>query len=420
MADIPLARSDYFRGVAKEARIRTKNRYFEQNPVLTDQQVAMIARMGMRRFTYVGPGPIRGIYSQSGSFNDAVFVVSYDELWKIDTDGTATLVFTGFTGDSLRRYVSMAATSKIGTTPEYLFIADGSVLYLYIDNGYAIGTLSGTAANGNQVRIGSVYYQFTSGSVDAGTPNGGAANPWLVALGGTATLSMLNLFDAIGATGTPGTTYSTALTASTEVIPTSVSGAALNVRSTLVGVFGNATVTTETGASLAWGSGTLTGGGSPTITQVATPDDVGIVSVGYIASYVVCVPTQGQDINGRFYWINPGETTIDALDFATAERAPDPIYQVVVFGDQFWLPGSTTTEVWYFTGNLDAPVLRMQGVVFDQGTWEGTAVQIKDSMITVNNEGEVFQVSGGIKKISRPDIAQQIREAIQAQAASLL
>jgi hypothetical protein len=39
MVDIPLSRSDYFRGVAKEARIRTRNRYFEQNPIFTGQPI---------------------------------------------------------------------------------------------------------------------------------------------------------------------------------------------------------------------------------------------------------------------------------------------------------------------------------------------------------------------------------------------
>jgi hypothetical protein len=59
----------------------------------------------------------------------------------------------------------------------------------------------------------------------------------------------------------------------------------------------------------------------------------------------------------------------------------------------------------------------MQGVVYDRGAWEGTAIQVKDSMIIVDNEGAVFQIRGGIKRISRPDIEERIREAIQFQAA---
>ena len=415
MADIPLARSDYFRGVAKEARINMRNRYFEQNPVLTDQQVGLIARMGMRRWIYVGDGPIRNVYSQPGSFSDALFVASYDKLWRVSTTGVVTLI-GDIPSTSIDGFVAMAATSNIGTTPAYLFVAAGSSLMCYIENGYAQGTISGVPANNDVVVVGTTYYKFTSGSVNAGTPDGTVVNPWLVALGGSTAEAWQNLADAFGHTGVPGTQYSGLLTANTQIQVIMISSTLVTIRATLIGALGNSIATTETGAAISWTAATLTGGGNPSWFQVDMPDDVGVISVGYVASYVVVVPAQGQGINGRFYWINPGETTVDALDFATAERVPDPISGVVVFGDQFWLPGTKTTEPWYFTGNIDTPVLRMQGVVFDRGAWEGTAIQIKDSMIIVDTEGSVFRISNGLKEISRPDIAERIRKSIQYQA----
>ncbi len=415
MADIPLARSDYFRGVAKEARINMRNRYFEQNPVLTDQQVGLIARMGMRRWIYVGDGPIRNVYSQPGSFSDALFVASYDKLWRVSTTGVVTLI-GDIPSNSIDGFVAMAATSNIGTTPAYLFVAAGSSLMCYIENGYAQGTISGVPANNDVVVVGTTYYKFTSGSVNAGTPAGTNANPWLVALGASTAEAWQNLADAFGHTGVPGTQYSGLLTANTQIQVIMISSTLVTIRATLIGALGNSIATTEKGAAIAWTAATLTGGGAASWFQVDMPDDVGVISVGYVASYVVVVPAQGQGINGRFYWINPGETTVDALDFATAERAPDPISGVVVFGDQFWLPGTKTTEPWYFTGNIDTPVLRMQGVVFDRGAWEGTAIQIKDSMIIVDTEGSVFRISNGLKEISRPDIAERIRKSIQYQA----
>lgn len=420
MPDIPLAHSQYFRGVAKEARILTRNRYFEANPVLTVSQAALIARPGLRRWLYVGNGPIRGIYSQPGSFNDALFVVSGDEWWRVDKDGTKSFLQGGIAGGGAA--VSMAGTGSIGTTPEYMFLADGAILYLYIENGYARGRVSGTPANNDVVRVDSTYYKFTNGSVNAGAPAGTLANPWLVALGASAAVAWQNLSDAFQAAGTPGTQYSTALTLNASIQVVSTLPTAVNVRATAIGALGNGIVTTTTGGAIVWTAGTLTGGGVASVTQVETPDDVGIISLGYIASYVVCVPAQGQGINGRFFWIDPGETTIDPLDFATAERAPDPIFAVVVFGDQFWLPGSNTTEVYYFTGNIDSPVLRLQGVTFDRGTWEGTALQIKESMVIVDSDGGVFQIGGGLKRITQghPDIEERIREAIQNQAAKIL
>lgn len=410
MVAVPLGRSDWRRNVAREPELQFVNRYYELNPADQASQAALIARPGLRRFLYVGNGPIRGVYSQPGSFDNALFVVSDDAWWRVDRDGTKTLLQSGLNPG--QGAVSMAGTGNIGDTPEYMFLADGRNLWLYVENGYAIGTISGSPANNDVVRINATYYKFTTGSVNAGTPAGTLANPWLVALGVSDALSWANFAAAIGASGTAGTDYSTALTVNTDVVVIAASSTLVSVRSVLIGALGNGIVTTETGASIAWTAGTLTGGGSPSVTTVETPDDVGVISLGYIASYVVVIPAQGQGVNGRFYWINPGETTIDPLDFATAERAPDPIYQVVVFGDQFWLPGSNTTEVWYFTGNIDAPVLRLQGVAFNRGTWAGTAIQVKESMIIVDNDGGVFQIAGGIDRISNPSIEERIREAI--------
>lgn len=414
--DVPLSRSDYSRGVAKEARISTRNRYFEQNPVLTGGNFAMISRPSLRRWIYVGNGPIRAVYSSPGTFNDDLFVVSDDSWFRVSKTGAITLLQSGLqpTGS-----VEMAATANIGETPAFMFMTDGRNLYLYMENGFAKGTISGSPANNDVVRLGTSYYKFTSGSVDAGTPAGTSLNPWLVAVGATVALSWANLAAAFSANGVAGTQYSTALTVNPDAIVIAVSATLIVVRAVAIGALGDGVVTTETGAGIAWTAGTLTGGGSPSVTTVQTPDDVGVISLGYIASYVVVVPAQNEGINGQFYWIQPGETTIDPLDFATAERAPDPIFQVRVFVDQFWLPGKSTTEVWYFTGNFDAPVARLQGVTFDRGTWEGTAVQVKESMIIVDGDGGVFQIAGGLKRISRPDIEERIRVAIAAYEATV-
>lgn len=416
---IQLGLSDHSRSIAQQADIPLLNRYFEADPVLTDDQVSLLARPGMKRFKSAGDGPIRPrIYSQPGSFEDAAFFASYDTLYKLEKTGDPASIGT-ITGGATNTTVSMTATAYVGDIPEFLFIADGAILWLYLEDGFARGTLTVTGAisDGDTVRIADTYYRLSTGSLDSSSPAGTAANPWRVLIGASNADTMENLYAAIGDTGTAGTQYSTALTAHTTAVQVNRTGTTVTVRYYLYGIAGNATTTTETGANLAWGAATLSGGGSPSLTQVATPDDVAIVSVGYIGSHVIVVPAEAQGINGRFYWIEPGETVIDPLNFATAERAPDPAFQVVVFGDKFLLPGANTTEHWYLSGDPAAPMVRMQGVVYDRGAWEGTAVQVKDSMIAVDEDGGVFRFGAGIERISTPDIEQRIRQAMQYQAA---
>ena len=114
---------------------------------------------------------------------------------------------------------------------------------------------------------------------------------------------------------------------------------------------------------------------------------------------------------------DPGEVYVDPLNFATAESAPDPVQNVVVFGDQIYFPGQSKTEVWYPTGQDAAPFRRLQGVAFDRGSWEGTATQVKESMIIVDTDGGVFQITGGgMQRISNPSIEERIRESIRFQS----
>ncbi len=413
LTKIPLARSCYQRNVAQVPEMRLINRYFETDPTDQEDQASLLSRPSLRRWiTGLGDGPIRAVYSQPGTFDEALFVVSGYEVYRVDRDESTALIGT-LDSTTLDSFVSMAATDD-----PYLFMCDGGTLWVYSDDGFAIGTLTSTGAiaNNDTILIGTVYYKWTSGSVDAGTPAGNVGNPWLVALGASVTEALANMRSAINATGTAGTTYSTVLIKHTTVEATSSSATTLKVRAITAGTGGNAIATTDpVGANIAWGGATLAGGGTDSFTPVVTPDDVGIVSVGYIASFVICVVTPGEGFNGRFYWIEPFENTIDPLNFATAERAPDPCWSVRVAGGQFWLPGTNTNEVWYPTGNELAPFLSLQSRVFDRGVWEGSDVRVKDSVILVDQDGVVYAIGDRPTRISTHGIEERIRRAMNVQ-----
>ncbi len=151
------------------------------------------------------------------------------------------------------------------------------------------------------------------------------------------------------------------------------------------------------------------------LAQVTIPADApsgGLVQdVDQLNNYILLLQP-----NGRFYWIEPGENTINALNFATAERSPDPVISVRSVGDQFWLLGTNSTEVWYPTGNADAPFLRTQGKVFDRGIWEGTDVQIEDLIVLIDQDGVCYAIAGGgPQRISNNSVEERIRNAIREQ-----
>lgn len=425
MVTIPLGTSDWQRNSLREPLIRVKNRVFEENPTNLQEQAALFARPGFKKWLEFPDAPIRALYSSPGAFNGDLFVVAGEQLYRVSSNGVATFIAGGLIGTGLDFSPQMAATAAIGDTPEYLFLADGRNLWVYRENGFSRGTLEATGPiqDGDTIVIGGVYYRWVSTSVDAGTPDGTAGNPWLVRWSAANNaVSFDNMRYAINASGgTPGTTYSTGITAHPTVTATASTGGELVVAAKTAGVAGDSIATTvSVGTFLAWGAATLQSGGTPSLTVVPVPDDYGVNSIGHIASYVIVIISQGQGVNGRFYWIQPGETTIDPLDFATAERATDGLNGVRVFGDQFWLLGQSTTEVWYPTGDLTTPFARVQGSLFDRGVWEGTDVQIKDSIILVDGiDGTVYQITGGgPRRISTHAIEERIRKAMAEQTGS--
>lgn len=149
--------------------------------------------------------------------------------------------------------------------------------------------------------------------------------------------------------------------------------------------------------------------GTAALTAIATPDDIPMISLDVFNGFILCV----QNDSDRFYWIQPGAIVIDPLDFATAEKFPDAILQVRTVGDEFWLLGEKSIEVWRATGDGDAPFQRIEGRRFDFGIFGGTAVRMEDtSIICVTDSGTVMNIAGSPTPISDPNVAEQTRDAI--------
>jgi hypothetical protein len=418
---LKLADSDWRRGVAQEMPLPVRNRYFESNPTNAQEQSAVIGRPGLKKLATLGQGPIRAMFSQPGSFDDDLFVVSGEELYRLKRNMSFSVIGTGVLGRSTTSAISMTATARLGTFPEMLFIAAGTELSIYSDNSNASATLSvtGTVLAGATVKIGSFHYSWVvAGTVNAGTQDGSAAFPWKISIGTGNADALQNLAQALDNSGIAGTAYGLATLPNPQATYRSYTATTLTVQAVAAGTVGNGVTVSVISVSpyLVWSAPTLTGGGGASFTQVAVPDDVGVQFVAFIAGFVIIVPAQGQGTNGLFYWIEPEESIIRPLNFATAERSADPILGLKVVGDQFWLMGPDSTESWYPTGDADTPFARTQGQSFNRGIWEGTDVSIRDAIIVVDPSGVVYNISGGgPQRISDNSIEERVRKSIEAQ-----
>lgn len=408
MTGIPLGLGAYNRTYAQEPQIELLNRFFEKNPTNQVENNALLARPGSKVLVSAGSGQVRVMDHQPGVFGGDLFFVVNDTLFRYDGVSAPFAI-----GGSIAGSGQPSITFVAGAGYEHLFIADGTLLQYYDGISAASGTL--TVSGGNiiatdTVTVDAAFYEFTAGSVDAGSPDGTVGNPYLINLGASDTDALSNLKNALNITGVAGADYSTATQINVNVDGFSSDDTTLVVKARVRGAGGNAIPIAETGANIAWGAATLANGGNEALNGVATPDDVGMVSLTNLAGFVICVVSQSQ----RFYWIRPGATIIDAFDFATAESEPDEIISAKRIGDSLWLFGQSSTEVWYAVGSTDPTASQFapqSGLAFSQGVLEGTVVQIRTQVMLVAEDGIVYKVVGGVGRLSNNGIEERIRLA---------
>lgn len=126
-----------------------------------------------------------------------------------------------------------------------------------------------------------------------------------------------------------------------------------------------------------------------TLTEVTTPDDVSIVSIAQIDLFFLL---QVED-SGRVYWILPGETTIDPLDYMTAESSPDNGVAIRIVGDFIAFLNGQSLEIWTVTGAADLPFQRQPSLIFEKGcSARETAVNLDNALFWVSETAEEGRV----------------------------
>jgi hypothetical protein len=98
--------------------------------------------------------------------------------------------------------------------------------------------------------------------------------------------------------------------------------------------------------------------------QITDPDFLGAVTVAYLDGYFIFNPPNSQ----RFYLTALLDgTSVDPLDFASAEGSSDGLVALIVDHRELWLFGTDSIEVWYDAGLSDFPFVRIQGAFNELG-----------------------------------------------------
>lgn len=147
--------------------------------------------------------------------------------------------------------------------------------------------------------------------------------------------------------------------------------------------------------------------------QITDPDFPGAVTVGYIDGYFVF-----NEPNSQRIWVTQllDGTSIDPLDFASAEGNPDGIVGIIVDHREVWLFGTNSTEVWYDAGTTDFPLARIQGAFNELGCAAPYSIAKMDNQIywlgkDARGQGVVYRAAGYIgQRVSTHAVEWQIQQ----------
>jgi hypothetical protein len=112
--------------------------------------------------------------------------------------------------------------------------------------------------------------------------------------------------------------------------------------------------------------------------QITDPDFFGAVGVGFIDGYFVY-----NQPNSQKFWVTSlyDGTSVDPLDFASAEGSPDNLVTLIVDHREVWLFGTNSVEVWYNAGLPDFPLARIQGAFNEIGCQAAYSVAKLDNAL---------------------------------------
>jgi hypothetical protein len=130
--------------------------------------------------------------------------------------------------------------------------------------------------------------------------------------------------------------------------------------------------------------------------QITDPDFAGAVTVAYLDGYFVF-----NQPNSQIIWVTQllDGTSVDPLDFASAEGSPDGVVGLIADHRELWVFGTDSVEVWYDSGAADFPLQRIQGAFNEIGCVSAYTIAKMDNGLfwlgtDARGQGIVYRANG--------------------------
>lgn len=142
------------------------------------------------------------------------------------------------------------------------------------------------------------------------------------------------------------------------------------------------------------------------VSVVSFPDGAQVKAVETIGSYFYGV----RDDTDRIYFSAFADAASwQALDYVSAERRPDPAYDLLNTGEELVILGPESVEFFQETGDADAPIARAAGRSLGIGVkGAGCSAVIDGSLVWIAADNSVRTYDGGARRLSDAAIDERI------------
>jgi len=161
------------------------------------------------------------------------------------------------------------------------------------------------------------------------------------------------------------------------------------------------------------GPGYIYNASTDVFAPITDPDFEGAVNVSYLDGYFVFNQPNSQSI-----WVTQllDGSSVDPLDFASAEGDPDNVVGLIADHRELWVFGTNTVEVWYNAGATDFPLQRIQGAFNETGCASAYSIAKMDNGLfwlarDDRGDGMVYRANGYTgQRISTHAVEWQIQQ----------